>query len=73
MRIICNKSMPELLYISESWLNSGHEDIEFRVTGYDLYRKERMFSNGGGVCLSRNRIVLRLMSLNRYQFRNDLC
>ncbi len=63
MRIICNKSIPDLLCISESWLNSGHEDIEFRITGYDLYRKDRMFANGGGVCLSRNRIVLRLMSL----------
>ncbi len=51
MRIICNKSMPDLLCISESWLNSGHEDIEFRITGYDLYRKDRMFANGGGVCL----------------------
>jgi hypothetical protein len=35
MRIICNKSMPDLLCISESWLNSGHEDNEFRITGYD--------------------------------------
>ncbi len=26
MRIICNQSMPDLLGISESWLNSGHED-----------------------------------------------
>ncbi len=33
MRIIFNKSMPDLLCISESWLNSGHEDIEFRITG----------------------------------------
>jgi hypothetical protein len=51
MRIICNESMPDLLCISESWLNSGHEDIEFRITGYDFYRKDRMFANGGGVCL----------------------
>jgi hypothetical protein len=36
MRIICNKSMPDLLCISESWLNSGHEDIQLRITGYDL-------------------------------------
>jgi hypothetical protein len=62
MRIICNKSIPDLLCINESWFNSGHEDIELRIT-YDLYRKDRMFANGGGVCLSRNRIVLRLMSL----------
>jgi hypothetical protein len=51
MRIICNKSMPDLLCISESWLNNGHEDVEFRITGYDLYRKDKMFANGGGVCL----------------------
>jgi hypothetical protein len=43
--------MPDFLRISESWLNSGHEDIEFRITGYDLYRKDRMFSNGRGICL----------------------
>jgi hypothetical protein len=51
MRIICNQSMPDLLCISESLLNSGHEDIEFQINGYDLYRKDREFSNGGSVCL----------------------
>jgi exonuclease III len=51
MRIICNQSMPDLLCISESWLSSGHEDIEFQINGYDLYRKDKEFSNGSGVCL----------------------
>jgi hypothetical protein len=55
--------MPDLLCISESWLNSGYEDIELRITDYKLYRKDGMFSNSGGVCLSRNQIVLRLISL----------
>jgi hypothetical protein len=65
MTITCNKSMPHLLCISESWLNSGHEDIQLRITGYDLYRKDRMFANGGGICLfvKKFSIVLRLMSL----------
>jgi hypothetical protein len=51
MRIICNQPIPYLLCISKSWLNSWHEDIEFQINDYDLYRKDREFSNGGGVCL----------------------
>ncbi len=51
LRVICNQSGSEFLCITESWLNSGHEDFEFTISGYDLYRKDRCFSTGGGVCV----------------------
>ncbi len=63
MRIICNQSMPDLLYISGSRLNSGHEDIEFRINVMICTEKTDNFQKVAFVCFLRNRRVLRLMSL----------
>ncbi len=51
LRVICNQLGPDFLCKTESWLNSGHEDFEFPISGYDLYRKDHSFSTGGEVCV----------------------
>ena len=39
-RHICSEINPDFLCISETWFNSNHSDYEFRIDGYELFRKD---------------------------------
>ena len=41
----------DIFAVSESWLNDTIIDSEIAIEGYQVYRKDRPNSVGGGVCL----------------------
>ena len=51
IRLLCKDTNADFLCISESWLSPDHDDIEFSINGYKLFRKDRIGRNGGGVCV----------------------
>ena len=42
---------PSHNYITESWANKDIADAEFRLTGYVMFRRDRIGRRGGGVIL----------------------
>jgi hypothetical protein len=42
---------PDLIGLTETWLTSKVDNSELLVHGYDVYRKDRMKSRGGGIVL----------------------
>ena len=44
----------DILTISESWLNSSVADVEVEFPGYNLFRLDRDYKVGGGVCVYVN-------------------
>ena len=45
----------DIFAVSESWLNDTIIDSEIAIEGYQVYRKDRSNSIGGGVCLYVNK------------------
>jgi hypothetical protein len=48
IRIFCCVYKPDILYISESWLQEQHNDYDFRINGYDIQRRDRSEGRDGG-------------------------
>ena len=42
---------PHIIGITESWANKDIADAEFRLTGYVMFRRDRIGRRGGGVIL----------------------
>ena len=42
---------PHMVGITESWANNDITDAELGLTGYVMFRKDRMGRRGGGVLL----------------------
>ena len=42
---------PRIIGITESWATSGISDAELGMTGYVMFRKDRLGRRGGGVIL----------------------
>ena len=40
----------DVLTVSESWLDTGVQDIEVEIPGYNIHRIDRLDKLGGGVC-----------------------
>ena len=51
MRVLVYKYNPDIVLITESWCTVNITDSSLYVTGYDLFRKDRYTSMGGG-CLA---------------------
>jgi hypothetical protein len=49
--IFCCIYKPDILCISESWLQNQHNDYEFRINGYDIQRCDRSERTGGGTII----------------------
>lgn len=48
---VIHKGEYDIFAISETWLTDSHHDSELKVNGYNIFRKDRLGSRGGGVCL----------------------
>ena len=64
------ESKPDFLCITESWLNSSHEDFEFNIEGYVLYRRDRELRSGGGVAVYATKT--RNFAINKIERHKDL-
>ena len=42
---------PHIICITESWANTDITDAELRLTGYVMFRRDRIGRRGGGVIL----------------------
>ena len=49
IKIFLGNKTPDVLALSETWLNEIIDDAELAVEGYVLIRKDRRYGNGGGV------------------------
>nr|XP_047135571.1 uncharacterized protein LOC124812703 [Hydra vulgaris] len=47
-------SSPDIIFITETWWNDTSATI---IPGYNLYRRDRMNSRGGGVCIYVNDLI----------------
>nr|XP_047141305.1 uncharacterized protein LOC101237182 [Hydra vulgaris] len=47
-------SSPDIIFITETWWNDTSAAI---IPGYNLYRRDRMNSRGGGVCIYVNDLI----------------
>lgn len=56
-RVIINSSKPDIIFISETWLNSAIADSLINIAGYLLYRQDRTNKSGGGVCIYIKQII----------------
>ena len=41
----------DLVAITESWLNNDIDNSLLSINGFNLFRKDRVFGRGGGVCV----------------------
>lgn len=64
LRCDLSSKTPDAVFISETWLNSTHQDAVLGVNGYKLFRNDRSSSRrGGGVAiLLRNHYKARILS-----------
>lgn len=51
LREFAESNKPDVLTISESWLNTTITNCEIRIDGYELFRLDRLYKTGGGVCV----------------------
>ena len=52
---------PHILGITESWANTDITDAELGLTGYVMFRRDRIGRRGGGVILYMLKNLFRLM------------
>ena len=50
LAIRLNASPFSFVAVTESWLNGDIEDHLLSIQGYNIYRRDRAFGRGGGVC-----------------------
>ena len=66
---------PDILALSETWLNSSTTNTEIEIQEYEIYRLDRKHKKSGGVCiyvrndfktkvLKDSRIFLQFVSIN---------
>ena len=61
LRLLFSKNKISIIAITETWLNSSINDEEVCIEGYCILRRDRVFGQGGGVCLYiRNDIQVNL-------------
>ena len=51
LHVICTTQKPDVIIVTESWLNSTHDNAMFQIDGYCLFREDRCNKIGGGVAL----------------------
>ena len=54
----------DVVAVSESWLKSHHLDQQFNISGFSLFRKDRVKRKGGGVCLFVSHVYSGVQYLN---------
>ena len=51
LRLTCSVDNPDILIVTESWLNESHDSEPFQISGYDLFRQDRTGKSGDGVII----------------------
>ena len=51
INVLASQYKPDFFFFSESWLNDRIPDICVNVSGYCIYRCDRINKRGGGVCV----------------------
>ncbi|BHF74287.1 hypothetical protein SprV_0401737200 [Sparganum proliferum] len=49
LKIYVNRTLPDVISITEMWLSASVDDREVALSGYHLFRKDRSGRQGGGV------------------------
>ena len=63
LKLLIEKSRPDVILLTETWLSSDIDDREIGLPDYAIYRQDRSNSIGGGVAIlvqNRLRAFLRL-------------
>ena len=65
LTVTCNIYQPKLIGITESWLDPRISDGEIQLSGFTLYRRDRVDRNGGGSALHvSSEVPCRVISIN---------
>jgi hypothetical protein len=51
LSVVVAQYNPSVVCISESWLNANISDVSVQLSGFNLFRKDRLTGNGGGVAV----------------------
>nr|VZI00941.1 unnamed protein product [Spirometra erinaceieuropaei] len=49
LKIYVDQTLPDIISITETWLSASVDDREVALSGYHLFRKDRLGRQGGGV------------------------
>ena len=52
LSVTAQQYKPNVICITETWLNENIPDANVNLLGYNLFRKDGVNGSGGGVCLS---------------------
>ena len=73
IRCILNSHNFDVFAVCESWLNHTITDCEIAVNGYEVHRKDRQNSIGGGACLIVRMITFTVSSDLMFDDVEALC
>ena len=71
-KLIINELKPDIICMTETWLNSTVTDKEIELTNYCLYRKDRQIGRGGGIAVFINKSRLQ-SEIIEYQTNLEVC
>nr|VZH94046.1 unnamed protein product [Spirometra erinaceieuropaei] len=54
LKIYVDQTLPDVISITETWLSASVDDREVALSGYHLFRKDRLGRQGGGVLVYVN-------------------
>jgi exonuclease III len=59
-KLVINELKPDIICLTETWLDNTVTDTEVELNGYKLYRKDRNITNkcGGGLAIYVNKCKL---------------
>ena len=65
IRLLVLESEPDILRLTETWLNDSHTNSEIHIPNYNLYRKDRADGYGGVVLYTHSRLETNLITLSQ--------
>ena len=70
LALLLSQNPVNVLAVTESWLNDDIDDDLVSISGYNLFRKDRSYRRGGGICvyLSQGIPVKRMIDLESHNF-----
>ena len=65
LNVMVEDTDPHIIGITKSWANTDITDAELRLTGYVMYRRDRIGRRGGGAILCKESIQAHEIKLER--------
>ena len=65
IKLLCLECEPDILGITESWLNDSISNSEIHIPNYNIYRKDRADGYGGVILYTHNRLDTNLITLSQ--------